>query len=110
MATEKGLKISESELELLNSKIGLRNLFTNKQIDIEKSLRAVAYETELRKKQAELVKLQSWAIENDKKIVILFEGRDAAGKGGAISGQLAENGLTNVHRHPVKAVGRVFGA
>jgi len=84
MKTKKDLKISELELELLNSKLGLRNLFANKQIDLEKSLRAVTYETELRKKQAELVKLQSWAIENDKKIVILFEGRDAAGKGGAI--------------------------
>ena len=29
--------------------------------------------------------MQDWVIENDKKVVIIFEGRDAAGKGGAIS-------------------------
>ncbi|MBT8185088.1 MAG: polyphosphate kinase 2 [Eudoraea sp.] len=77
-------EISAKELELLNSKLGLRSLFANKNIDLEKSLRDVEYENELRKRQAELIKLQSWAIDNKKKIVIIFEGRDAAGKGGAI--------------------------
>jgi polyphosphate kinase 2 (PPK2 family) len=38
----------------------------------------------LKKKQEELIKLQTWVIENDQKVVVLFEGRDAAGKGGAI--------------------------
>ena len=32
----------------------------------------------------ELVKLQSWIIKNQKRVVVLFEGRDASGKGGAI--------------------------
>jgi polyphosphate kinase len=42
------------------------------------------YEKELKKVNIELVKLQNW-IKNEKlKVVILFEGRDAAGKGGAI--------------------------
>ncbi|MCB0762695.1 MAG: polyphosphate kinase 2, partial [Flavobacteriales bacterium] len=34
--------------------------------------------------QVELVRLQLWAVENKKRIAILFEGRDCAGKGGAI--------------------------
>jgi len=34
--------------------------------------------------QAELIKLQDWVVEAREKVVILFEGRDAAGKGGAI--------------------------
>jgi len=38
----------------------------------------------LRTLQTELIKLQHWVIEQEKKVVILFEGRDAAGKGGAI--------------------------
>ena len=42
------------------------------------------YTVELKKKQEELIKLQNWVINNDKKVVVLFEGRDAAGKGGAI--------------------------
>ena len=42
------------------------------------------YETEKAKLQAELLKVQIWAQETGQKFVILFEGRDAAGKGGTI--------------------------
>ncbi len=42
------------------------------------------YEKELRKLQTELVKLQVWVKETKAKIVVIFEGRDAAGKGGVI--------------------------
>lgn len=42
------------------------------------------YEGELRKLQAELVNFQRWVQTEGKKIAIIFEGRDAAGKGGAI--------------------------
>jgi polyphosphate kinase len=42
------------------------------------------YFAELLRLQGELVKLQDWVVANGKKIVILFEGRDAAGKGGVI--------------------------
>ncbi len=42
------------------------------------------YFNELVKLQRELVKLQDWVVETKAKIVVLFEGRDAAGKGGAI--------------------------
>jgi polyphosphate kinase len=42
------------------------------------------YFRELFRLQAELVKLQDWVVANGKKVLILFEGRDAAGKGGAI--------------------------
>jgi len=43
-----------------------------------------AYLTELRRLQIELVKLQEWIRHAGLKIVVIFEGRDAAGKGGAI--------------------------
>jgi polyphosphate kinase 2 len=43
-----------------------------------------AYEAELQRLQGELVKLKEWARAEGERIVILFEGRDAAGKGGAI--------------------------
>ena len=42
------------------------------------------YFRELFRMQAELVKLQDWIVKTEKKVVILFEGRDAAGKGGVI--------------------------
>jgi len=42
------------------------------------------YEKELRRLQIELVKLQDWVKKEGKKIAVVFEGRDAAGKGGMI--------------------------
>jgi polyphosphate kinase 2 len=44
----------------------------------------VAYFRELLRLQGELVKLQDWVVATKQKVVILFEGRDAAGKGGVI--------------------------
>src|SRR5208283_2297905 len=44
------------------------------------------YFGELFKLQAELVKLQDWVIETGQKLVVVFEGRTAAGKGGVIKG------------------------
>ena len=42
------------------------------------------YEEELARLQVELIKLQAWVQENGEKVVVIFEGRDAAGKGGTI--------------------------
>lgn len=47
-------------------------------------LKRSKFERELEKPQIELVKLQEWVKHSGAKIVILFEGRDAAGKGGVI--------------------------
>jgi polyphosphate kinase 2 len=44
----------------------------------------IDYDRELRRLQIELVKLQEWVRTEKLRVVILFEGRDAAGKGGAI--------------------------
>jgi polyphosphate kinase len=50
----------------------------------DKQLRRKAYETELRRLQAELVMLQEWVRREGIRLVVVFEGRDAAGKGSAI--------------------------
>jgi polyphosphate kinase len=50
----------------------------------DKKLKKKHYEKELQKLQVELVKLQRWIREKGLKVVVLFEGRDAAGKGGVI--------------------------
>ena len=42
------------------------------------------YFTELLRLQRELIKLQDWVVDQKLKVVVLFEGRDAAGKGGVI--------------------------
>jgi len=47
-------------------------------------LTTAVYEKELGKLQVELVKLQEWVKDQGLKVVIIFEGRDAAGKGGVI--------------------------
>src|SRR5271170_6165512 len=54
---------------------------TNKTAKADK-LSAKDYDRELSKLQAELVKLQFWIKESKARIVVIFEGRDAAGKGG----------------------------
>lgn len=43
-----------------------------------------AYEEELKRLQAELVEMQQWVVETGARVVIIMEGRDAAGKGSAI--------------------------
>jgi len=50
----------------------------------ERKIARKVYEKELRKLQIELVKLQEWIKHKGLKLVVIFEGRDAAGKGGAI--------------------------
>ena len=50
----------------------------------DRKLKKKDYERELERLQVELVKLQQWVIHENKKICIVFEGRDGAGKGGVI--------------------------
>ena len=50
----------------------------------EPKLKNKVYEAELFRLQAELVKLQEWVKATGTRLVVIFEGRDAAGKGGAI--------------------------
>lgn len=47
-------------------------------------LNSKAYEKELKRLQAELVDMQQWVVETGARVVIIMEGRDAAGKGSAI--------------------------
>src|SRR5215208_6115770 len=42
------------------------------------------YRKELQKLQLDLVKMQEWVVQNGMKVLVIFEGRDAAGKGGVI--------------------------
>jgi polyphosphate kinase 2 len=50
----------------------------------DEPLTGKAYEKELRKLHVELVKLQEWVKHKGLKVVVVFEGRDGAGKGGTI--------------------------
>ena len=51
---------------------------------LKKQLRRLRYEEELYLLQAEMVRLQQWVARKGMRVAIIFEGRDAAGKGGSI--------------------------
>ena len=53
-------------------------------VKLEEILYDLDYQEQLFKLQAELVNLQKWVTKNKKRVCIIFEGRDAAGKGGSI--------------------------
>jgi polyphosphate kinase 2 len=55
-----------------------------KDIPIGKTLKKLRYEAELHMLQVEFVNLQKWIAKNNMRVAVLFEGRDAAGKGGSI--------------------------
>lgn len=84
MKPQKIISLTHEDVELLNSPSGLKNLFRGKETNIEEALATTRYTIEFKKLQTELIKLQNWVIDNQKKVVVVLEGRDAAGKGGAI--------------------------
>lgn len=71
-----------TKLEKLVQLEGLTHVIKNE--DLDKALAFMNYEEELEKLQIELVKLQRDIQKNNRRVVVIFEGRDAAGKGGAI--------------------------
>lgn len=73
-------KKSEDQKKKLNEQVDLNAVVPDPKHKLDKKV----YEKELRKLQIELVKLQEWVKANGLKIIIIFEGRDAAGKGGVI--------------------------
>lgn len=76
--------ISLKKLDSLSSKSELLELLEEKGKRGKKIAKTIEYEQELEALQIELVNLQHWIIENKKRVAIIFEGRDAAGKGGNI--------------------------
>jgi len=61
-----------------------RNGFETGRYPYPRKMARLAYEREKAALQAELLKVQLWAGEAEQKFVLIFEGRDAAGKGGTI--------------------------
>ena len=68
----------ELELELDDSR------FRSDSLGVDERKDRIRYFHELFRLQGELIKLQDWVVHKKLKVAILFEGRDAAGKGGAI--------------------------
>lgn len=77
-------KLTMEDFENVTSNQELLKIIREKNIPFDKVERRLFYEEELRNLQIELVKLQQWITKNKMRVAIIFEGRDAAGKGGNI--------------------------
>jgi polyphosphate kinase 2 len=77
-------ELSASEEKLLSSYKGLKRILKYDPLDLKKAVAYLKYEEELEKLQMELVQLQRHTQNENRRIAIIFEGRDAAGKGGSI--------------------------
>jgi len=78
------VNITKEEFENISSTKELLDVLQKKGKNIDKVRYKLTYEEELKRLQVELVKLQQWVATEKKRVVIIFEGRDAAGKGGNI--------------------------
>ncbi|SEJ89269.1 MULTISPECIES: polyphosphate kinase 2 [unclassified Pseudomonas] len=74
----------DEELEMEYDDARLDGLLSDLGEEVPKGIDRRVYFRELLRLQGELVKLQDWVVSQKLKVVVLFEGRDAAGKGGAI--------------------------
>lgn len=74
----------KGELTFSNDKSIEQELHYEEVVFHKEKIKKKFYEKELNKLQEELIKLQEWIKLKKQKVVVIFEGRDAAGKGGAI--------------------------
>lgn len=79
-------KSVEGQPKKLKKKIKTKSHVKSEQLDKlgNKKLKPKVYDKELSRLQIELVKLQYWVKHQGLRVVVIFEGRDAAGKGGTI--------------------------
>ena len=70
--------------EMRQSPERIRELFRNGTYPYKTKIRNAVYERHKKELQVELLKVQNWVKQTGQRIVALFEGRDAAGKGGTI--------------------------
>jgi len=82
MDREDGLTVQDFN-EITSQKELLKKIAEKSSL-YKKVKSAIDYENELRLLQIELVKVQHWVLKEKKRVAIIFEGRDAAGKGGNI--------------------------
>ncbi len=78
------MKFTAEDLHSAKTRKDLVTIAKKKNVNIDNVVRNLKYEIELSKLQSELVNLQQYITENQLRVAVLFEGRDAAGKGGSI--------------------------
>ncbi|NQV52854.1 MAG: polyphosphate kinase 2 [Flavobacteriales bacterium] len=75
---------NEEDLRSVKTRKEFLDLAVKSGANVQKAVQRQSYEDELSSLQEELVKLQKWIFEEGLRVAVVFEGRDAAGKGGAI--------------------------
>lgn len=78
------MRFTSENLEQAETREELIEMANEQDALIEKTLKKLEYEEELEKLQIELVNLQKWIAQHKLRLAVLFEGRDASGKGGTI--------------------------
>ncbi|MDN3205339.1 polyphosphate kinase 2 [Algoriphagus sediminis] len=78
------MKFTAEQLENAKTRDDLIKIANENDIPIKKTLRKLKYEAELALLQTEFVNLQKWIALEKRRVAVIFEGRDAAGKGGSI--------------------------
>lgn len=81
---EPGLHLTAREAAKLHTRREFIQVLRSQNVRVGKIKEALEYENELHLLQIELVKLQRWIQNEGKRLAVIFEGRDAAGKGGTI--------------------------
>ncbi|WP_397364446.1 polyphosphate kinase 2 [Olleya sp. R77988] len=78
--------LTKEDFENIKTKDKFIDLLKSKEdpIRVQAILDSIQYEKELLQLQAEFVDLQQWVAKHNKRVCVIFEGRDAAGKGSAI--------------------------
>ena len=76
--------LSLEEIKGAQNQDELKKILDVKGRNISKICFNLDYEKQLAELQVELVKFQAWVAKNNMRVAVLFEGRDAAGKGGSI--------------------------
>lgn len=76
--------LSLEDFQKVSGKEAFKELLVQKNVPMERVWTKLNYLEDLQFLQMELVKLQQWVAKNNKRVAVIFEGRDAAGKGGSI--------------------------
>jgi polyphosphate kinase 2 len=78
------MNFTAEHLEHVKTREELIKIAKREDVGLKKTLKKLSYEAELALLQSEFVNLQKWIATHKKRVAIIFEGRDAAGKGGSI--------------------------
>jgi polyphosphate kinase len=70
--------------QLRHNPEAIRHAFESGEFPYKSRMGTKAYEEQMAQLQVELLKVQNWVKEEGERIIVIFEGRDAAGKGGTI--------------------------